>query len=160
VISKNGVGTLVTDTDFNRLTDVYDMRLKVAELIGCMNPVSIESKQIQQLQLLQQRAEKLKATQCNLEELGRINHQLHYLIAQLIGNSALKDLYDLYYYQTTRVWYQLMSLHWGSEVQALKEEIAELIAAMHRNDIIAVGYIKRNYIARTIHSILQQQSEH
>lgn len=158
VKSKNGVGTLVTDADFGRLKDVYDMRLKVAELIGVMNPIPATPDQTAHLQSLRGRAEHLKYLDTDLEELARINHELHFLISQLIGNSALRKLYDLYYYQTTRVWYQLMPHFWNEEVQALKDELDELIGAIQRNDFIAVGYTKRNYIARIINIIHRLQA--
>ncbi|MEH6579336.1 MAG: GntR family transcriptional regulator [Amphritea sp.] len=155
VISKNGVGTLVTEADFDSLKDVYEMRLKVAELIGTMSPTTCETALVEKLQTIRNRADHLHTLENDLEEMARINHELHYLVSNLIGNSALRHLYNLYYFQTIRVWYQLMPHFWSEEVQALKDELDELINAVKRNDIIAVGYTKRNYIARMI-NLLQQ----
>lgn len=155
VISKNGVGTLVTDANFDRLKDVYDMRLKVAELIGVMSPATCEDEHADRLKALRNRADHLHTVENDLEEMARINHELHYLIENLTSNSALRHLYNLYYFQTTRVWYQLMPNFWTEEVQALKDELDELTNAVLRNDIIAVGYIKRNYIARVFNLIQQ-----
>lgn len=155
VASKNGVGTLVTDADYDSLSDVYEMRLKVAELIGMMAPKACEAHHVEQLRDLLSRAEQLNHSGSSQEELARINHELHYWIISLIGNSTLRHLYDLYYFQTTRIWYKMMPEVSTDEVQALKDELSELISAASRDDVIAIGYIKRNYIARIVHLLRQ-----
>ena len=156
VISKNGVGTLVTDIEFERLADVYEMRLKAAELIGVMGPRQCGPHHLEQLYTLRDAASQLKELS-NIEQLARINHELHNLTTSLIGNKALRSIYDQYYFQTTRVWYQLMPELWQQEVSALRKEIDELIAAAERQDLTAIGFIKRNFIARVLH-LIQQRS--
>lgn len=154
VISKNGVGTLVTDIELEGLSDIYEMRLKAAELIGVMNPEHCEQSHLDQLIELRQQTESLN----DVEEIARINHALHNLITSLIGNQALRSIYDLYYFQTTRVWYRLIPNLWQQEVTALQAEIDELIIAAKRHDVTAIGYIKRNFIARVLY-LLQQNTE-
>ncbi len=155
VISKNGVGTLVTDIEFERLADVYEMRLKAAELIGVMGPVQCTSQHLEQLQNLQYEASKLSDIN-DPDGLALINHELHNLTISLIGNKALRSIYDLYYFQTTRVWFQLMPQLWLQEVEALRNEINELISAIKRKDVVAFGFIKRNFIARVLYLLEQQ----
>ncbi len=152
------MGTLVTEASYNNLADVYEMRLKVAELMGSMTPSTCTPLQVERLKILRAESEQLHSLDTDLELLARINHELHYLIGELIGNSALLQLYHLYYFQTTRVWYQKMHNFWTEEIQALKDELDELIGAISRNDVIAVGYIKRNYIARVINLLKQHNS--
>jgi DNA-binding GntR family transcriptional regulator len=148
VTSKNGVGTIVTEANFDLLKDVYAMRLKIAELIGTMGVVVLPSSLVDDLQALLEQAVKVQVGEVLV--LARINHQLHGLVCQIIENTALRQLYDLYYYQTSRVWYQKMPQFWALEVVALVDELTELIGAAKRQDVIALGYIKRNYIARVI----------
>jgi DNA-binding GntR family transcriptional regulator len=170
VTSKNGVGTLVTEADFESLKDVYAMRLKIAKLIGDMGVEVVPEEVVSGLQELLTQAQRLSLlvsppmdppTTSQLAPptislpdqvlvLARINHQLHGLVCQVINNTALRQLYDLYYYQTSRVWYQQMPNFWPSEVAALEHELAELIAAAQQHDVIALGHIKHNYIERVI----------
>lgn len=150
VTSKNGVGTIVTEADFELLKDVYAVRLKIAELIGGMGVTQVPQEVISGLQALLTRAKRLTPHSDQALEVARINHQLHGLICQIIDNVALRQLYDLYYYQTSRVWYQQMPEFLESEVAAIVDELVELIAAAQRHDLVALGYIKRNYIARVI----------
>ena len=150
VTSKNGVGTIVTEANFELLKDVYTVRLKIAELIGGMGVTQVPQEVISGLQALLTRAKRLTPHSDQALEVARINHQLHGLICQIIDNVALRQLYDLYYYQTSRVWYQQMPEFLESEVAAIVDELIELIAAAQRHDLVALGYIKRNYIARVI----------
>lgn len=162
VTSKNGVGTLVTEANFEALKDVYAMRLKIAELIGDMGVEVVPEEVVSGLKELLAQAQRLSLLvsppilpPINPESdqvlvLARINHQLHGLVCQIINNTALRQLYDLYYYQTSRVWYQQMPKFWASEVVSLEEELTELISAAQRHDVIALGQIKHNYIARVI----------
>jgi len=105
---------------------------------------------VDDLQALLVQAKCLSPDAIEVLALARINHQLHGLVCQVIGNSALRQLYDLYYYQTSRVWYQKMPQFWASEVVALVDELKDLIDTAQRQDVVALGYIKRNYIARII----------
>lgn len=150
VTSRNGVGTIVTEANFELLKDVYAVRLKIAELIGGMSLAQVPPTVISELQVLLTRAKQLSPQTDQVLEVARINHQLHGLICQIINNAALRKLYDLYYYQTSRVWYQQMPEFLDSEVAAIVDELTELVAAAQRNDLVALGYIKRNYIARVI----------
>ncbi|MDB4001073.1 GntR family transcriptional regulator [Oceanospirillaceae bacterium] len=150
VTSKNGVGTIVTEANFELLEDVYEMRLKIAELIGSMGVRVLPMALVDDLQALLVQAKCLSPDAIEVLALARINHQLHGLVCQVIGNSALRQLYDLYYYQTSRVWYQKMPQFWASEVVALVDELKDLIDTAQRQDVVALGYIKRNYIARII----------
>lgn len=155
--SKNGVGTLVTEANYESLEDVYEMRLKVAELMGGMGQAHCTQTQLEQLKSLRGEADELIESELNFELLAKINHNLHYVIGGLIKNKALLHLYHLYYFQTTRVWYQQMSEFWGDEIRALKDELDELISAVSRNDITAVGFIKRNYISR-VNNLLKRHA--
>jgi DNA-binding GntR family transcriptional regulator len=154
VTSKNGVGTIVTEADFESLKDVYAMRLKIAELIGDMGVEVVPEEVVSGLQELLIQAQRIVPLTAPLPSqvlaLARINHQLHGLVCKIISNTSLRQLYDLYYYQTSRVWYQQIPKFWASEVAALENELVELIAAAQRHDVIALGHIKHNYIVRVI----------
>lgn len=159
VVSKNGVGTLVTDIEFEQLFDVYEMRLKAAELIGEMGVYQYELCHLETLYQLRHDAEQLNGIS-DINDLALINHKLHKLTTSLIMNRSLRSIFDQYYYQTTRVWFQLMPEFWEQEVGELKNEINELIKAVEQNDLISFGYIKRNFIARVINLLKQQRSNH
>lgn len=146
VESRNGVGTFVTDLDADRTRQAYEMRLKIAELFGHMSPHPIEDAHVEAMDQFGIRARVLRAD-FDVRRYFSLNHEVHFLLAELIGNYALRDNWHRLYFQTARAWYSV-SATLGAEVAAdLVEEIDAVRGAMARRDPIAVGYIQRNYIA-------------
>ena len=145
VAIRNGVGTIVTGVDFRAFRDVYALRLKLAELIGELEPVTCDGSHIAALQALRARAECLRH-QSTPEAFWRINHERQQVIASLIGNTALRYMYDHFYYQTGRVWFELVSQTWTEQVDELCSELDDLLRAMRLGDTQAVAYVERNHL--------------
>lgn len=146
VMVRDGVGTIVTDLSQTELSDIYEMRLKMAELIGVLspNPVTLTHKNIA-AELLQ-RAKQL-CLHYTASEYWHINHALHALIADLIGNSVLQETWDQLYFRSARFWYRYASHTADGIAQELVAELSEIARALQKNDIVAIGYIQRNFIA-------------
>lgn len=146
VEAKNGVGTIVTGFDFKAMRDIYDLRLKLAELIGQLNPNVCTDAHRDTMEKLLVRARALKERR-DTEEFWRINHERQGVIASLIGNMALRQMYDQFYYQTARVWFQVVDAMWDDQVDALCTELSDLIRAMKAGDTQAVAYVERNHLS-------------
>ena len=146
VETRSGVGTIVTGVDFAAFHDVYALRLKLAELIGDLSPNAPTPAQAQAMRALLDRARRLKETR-GTEEFWQINHERQSLISSLIGNSALRELYDSYYYRTARVWYQAIAQMWDEQIDALCAELQDLIRAIASGDPKAVAYVERNHLS-------------
>lgn len=146
VEAKNGVGTIVTGFDFGAMRDIYDLRLKLAELIGELRPNPCTDSHIETMEALLDRARALSERR-DTEEFWRINHERQGVIGSLIGNSALRQMYDLYYYQTARVWFQVVDAMWDDQVDALCTELSDLIRAMKAGDTQAVAFVERNHLS-------------
>lgn len=144
--SRDGVGTIVTAPTFQETRETYQMRIQLAELIGKMDPRPFSPADRQAVAQLKSRAAALRA-HFEIEEYWRINHELHFLIGRIIGNSALRQMWDYFYFQAARMWYQ----HARSDPQgvsaSLEAELAEVGRAIAENDAIALGYTQRNQIA-------------
>lgn len=146
VESKNGVGTIVTALDYRKIKDIYEIRLRIAPLIGELSPNGIVPSHVQRTEALHLRARKLVAA-FDIKEYWQINHDLHFLIGELIGNGALLVMWDRFYFQVARMWYDLARAV-GEEVsKSLIREIEDVLDAMRDGDVRAIGYIQRNYIA-------------
>ncbi len=146
VVSKSGVGTRVTSPDRDEIMDVYEMRLKLAELIGVLSPNPVTAESIEQMTRLRRRAEQLLDT-FDAREYLHINHEIHFLIGSLIGNRTLRDLWDQLYFQSARVWYNHVQRHPREVACSLVREVREVEAALAEGDVVAVAYVQRNYIA-------------
>lgn len=146
VESKNGVGTIVTALDYRKIKDVYEIRLRIAPLIGELSPKSIGQSHIERTEALLSRAERLIRA-FDIREYWQINHDLHFLIGELIGNGALLVMWDRFYFQVARMWYDLARRLGGEVSKSLIREIGDVLDAMRDGDVSAIGYIQRNYIA-------------
>jgi DNA-binding GntR family transcriptional regulator len=146
VESKNGVGTIVTALDYRKIKDVYEMRLRIAPLIGELSPNGIGPSHIERTEALHARARQLVRA-FDIQEYWQVNHDLHFLIGELIGNGALLVMWDRFYFQVARMWYDL-ARGLGEEVsKSLIRETEDVLDAMRDGDVLAIGYIQRNYIA-------------
>jgi DNA-binding GntR family transcriptional regulator len=146
VESYDGVGTIVTSLSIEELRDIYEVRLKIAELIGHLSPRPCRPEQVATAAALRLRAERLTGA-FDLREYWQINHDLHFLIGDLIGNAALRQMWDHFYFQAARIWYALAREHSATVAASLVGELTEVHRAMAEGDMVAVGYIQRNYIA-------------
>jgi len=146
VMVRDGVGTIVTNPDETELGDIYQMRLKMAELIGVMSPREITDTHLAKAAKLLHRAEAL-IKDYSASEYWQINHAQHALIADLIGNSVLRETWDQLYYRSARFWYREASRTPNRVAHDLVAELGDIVLALRERDMIAVGYIQRNFIA-------------
>ncbi len=146
VETRNGVGTIVTNIDIPAFRDVYEMRLKFAELVGVMSPRAITDDHIAKMEELLDRTRALPA-EIDRQAFWEINCDRHAVILALIGNTALHELYDSYYFRTSRVWYFVIDRIWEGQVEALCAELEELIRALKSGDCQAVANVERNHLS-------------
>jgi len=146
VTVRDGVGTIVTDLNKAELNDIYEMRLKMAELIGVLSPREITPDNEATAARLLKRANQL-VDDYSPSEYWQINHAQHALIADLIGNSVLREVWDQLYFRSARFWYQEASRAHVGVAQDLVAELGEVARALRERDAMAVGYIQRNFIA-------------
>lgn len=152
VESRNGVGTLVKPLDFGEIEDIYEMRLRIAPLIGELSPRPVFASHIARTEALLERARAI-VTKFDLREYWNINHDLHFIVGELIGNVALAEMWDRFYFQAARMWYDF-ARSLGSEVsRSLVREVEDVLEALRSHDAAAVGFIQRTYIAYGLRSL-------
>lgn len=146
ITSLDGVGTVVTDLRPEEVADIYQVRMKIAEMIGSLSPRAISADQKELVWKLKQRALRLK-DHFDIEEYWKINHDLHFMIADIIGNHALRHMWDHFYFQAARIWYRHVRSNSTGAAVALHAELSEVSRAVDEEDVVAIGYIQRNHIA-------------
>ena len=146
VESRNGVGTLVKPLNFEDIEDIYEMRLRIAPLIGELSPRPVLSSHIGRTEGLLAQARNL-AGAFDLREYWNINHDLHFIVGELIGNVALAEMWDRFYFQAARMWYDLARSLGPEVARSLVREVEDTLEAMRSRDVPAIGFIQRSYIA-------------
>jgi DNA-binding GntR family transcriptional regulator len=147
VESRQGIGTIVTLIDLEELREIDDLRMKLAEISGEMTPLPRTRADVDRMKHLLERCRKIRSG-VDQEEFGRLNIAVQQELSSSIGNLPLRDISDRLFFQTTRMWLQLLPLmSWPEEVDAFSNEIADLIQAMELNDLRSLHFIRRNHIS-------------
>jgi DNA-binding GntR family transcriptional regulator len=143
---RDGVGTIVTGVDFARLKDVYELRLKLAEIIADLAPRAPSAIEVQAMADLVQRG-LLLVEKLELAEFWRVQNERHRIVNSLIGNEVLRAMHDRLYFQTARAWYGIVDQMWPTSAEELLAELEELLRALKSGDTRSVALVSRNYIA-------------
>jgi len=153
VESRHGVGTMVTVVDFDNLREVYALRMRLAQLIGELDPVSSGPEGIARLRALLDRANRLRQT-LEPEEFARINMEFFHELSKVMGNGPLREVSERLYYQTTRIWlHAVPKMNVQEEVDVFAREIAETLDALLLDDLQALGAIRRAHISMSFNRL-------
>jgi DNA-binding GntR family transcriptional regulator len=152
-ITRHGVGTTVTEIDFDRVRDAMLLRMHLAELIGTLNPQPPDDTTLELLGRLKRECSPADVAPLP-EKFARIDTQLHDCKCSLVGNELLRRTYDEMYYRTVRTWfYFLPRMDWAREYSLLSEDINMTTNALKRGDIAAVGFVTRNAISAGLYRL-------
>ncbi len=151
VETRNGVGTIVTEVDIKTFKDIYELRMRLAEMMGDLDPIGPASTAIESFKNLRSRVESLIDTPKDLTAYACLCNELHELIIAQIGNVALREMTDLLYYRAARTWLiYLHNLDWREEMQILHHECSEILMAMEIDDMRGVGNARRQFLYMTL----------
>lgn len=153
VTTKHGVGTTVTEVDFEHLREATEFRMRLAELVGELQPAPPSPAAIEQLVTARADCAGLLGRP-DLEAFGRIDICLHEAVCSVIGHSLLRQSYDELYYRTARMWvYFLPKLDWDDEVAQFLGDIDAVLRALQRGDPRGVGYEIRNAVSGALYRL-------
>lgn len=152
---RNGIGTIVTELDFDELQEIYKVRTEMALMLGRMGTRACTQADTRQLEALLLRARGLTES-FDVREYWDINHQLHFAVSNIILNRTFREIWDNLYFKAARTWYDVAKTMKTDAIELLSREITDLMVAVRENDAEAVSYIKRNYISYSWQRVLRQ----
>ena len=145
--SRHGVGTFVTDVDIEALTQVFQLRMELAVLLGKLDPIARSPEDIDRVRGLLRRCDALTG-ELEPREFARLNMDFSQELAAMTGNQPLREISERLYYLTTRIWLKSVTrLNLPDEVAVFRREMADILAAMEIGDLEAVGHIRRSHIS-------------
>lgn len=142
---RDGVGTIVTGVDFKRLRDVYELRLRIGDMMADFIQRSSLPKAVDEIGVLIARSRELREAP-DIRTFWTVENDRHRLLNGLIVNEPLRELHDSLYMQTARVWYDIVESVWPEALDSLCTELDELQRALTLGDLRAIGSTSRNYI--------------
>ena len=147
VTSMPGVGTIVASVDLKFLKEVYALRMKLAELVGDLARSRVPATTLPRLRELLETCRGM-ADHYDPEAIARLYNDFHDEMLKVIGNEPLRQISNQLYYQTARIWLEILpDLDWQREVELTCQEIAEVIEALEKEDMHAVARVRRDYMS-------------
>jgi DNA-binding GntR family transcriptional regulator len=147
VTSRPGIGSIVTVVDLRALKEVYEFRLRLAEIVGELTHPRLTEQIFADLEGLMRDTKALKAD-ATPTDLALVYLKFHEQMMELITNRPLRKIYDQTFHQTARVWLQILpELNMDEEIEAMYEEIRDVTKALRANDIPAMAAVRRNHMA-------------
>lgn len=159
VASKQGVGTFVTTVDLKLLREVYALRIKLAELIGELSSPPPLDADISVFDGLLEQCEAMR-NQRDYDELARLNMEFNDILVSFISNKPLREISERLYYQTARVWPQILpDMNWEEEVDFMCTEMRQIAEALRQGDMRRVGQVRREHISMSLSRIQRYLGE-
>jgi DNA-binding GntR family transcriptional regulator len=147
VESRHGVGTIVTSISFAALSQVYQLRMELAVLIGRLDPIPRAEPDLARVRALLAEFDELER-HAEAKALARLNMDFYQELRAMTGNVPLRDISDRLYFMTHRIWLSAVPhLNLQDEIVIFRREVADILAAMEIGDLDAVGYIRRSHIS-------------
>ena len=145
--SVQSVGTIVTDVDIGELGQTYQLRMELAELIGRLSPATVTPELTDRFRDLLRQCDDL-AGKPDSRRFAQINMDFLHVLLDLTENEPLRQISELLYYKTTRIWIKSIGLmDLAEEIKIFRRELADALAAVEIGDLEAVGHIRRSHIS-------------
>lgn len=145
--SQQGVGTLVTEVDFHELSQVYQLRLELNELVGKLSPAKIDDKTRKLFRTMRDQAEELVANP-GMAAYSRLNMDFFHAFQTLTDNQPLRDVSEKLFYQTCRIWMTLIpEPDFGKEARVMRDEIIAICDSVDIGDVAAASHIRRAHLS-------------
>jgi len=159
VETKRGIGTIVTTIDLKSLKDVYALRKKLHEVTGELCPVVHASEvDLETINDLCRQSAELR-TRYAPEVLARLYNTFQEKMLTLITNEPLRKISEMLYFQTARLWLQLLpELNWADEVDYVVDEMQLVVQALRAGDMRTVGQIRCRHLAMNLNRMWAEET--
>ena len=146
VETRNGVGTLVTAGDPDTLADIYQLRIKLAGLIGALATGPCPPEAAGMMRALHDRITAVPLPP-GPRAFWQFNEERHEIVNALIENRELRGLHDLYYFKVAPFWFALYAEAPEREFTLLEREVRETVFWLEQGDMRAVANMQENHTA-------------
>lgn len=146
-------GTMVMEIEFQKMLHGYQTRVEIEALVGRMAAEQFTPDHLKAIAAIGEDCGKL-ADNKNREALAEIDFRFRDVLYQAANNPVLKDISELLYQMTFRIWYLTMGKgDWKAEVRSLAKEIDETRQALENDNPAATGEIRRTHLLSHIERI-------
>ena len=153
--SVQSVGTIVTDVDVEELTQTYQLRMELAEMIGRLSPVEVTPELVERFRSVLRCCDELIRTP-DPRRFAQVNMDFLNVLLDLTENEPFREISERLYYRTTRIWIKSIArMDLAEEMQIFRREVADVLSAVEIGALDAVGHIRRSHIAMSFTRLRQ-----
>jgi len=146
-------GTMITEIEFQKMLHSYQTRVEIEGLVGRMAAEHINSSHLEAIASIREDCRKLK-TEKDRKVLADIDFRFRNILYEAADNPVLKDISELLYQITFRIWYLTMDRgDWSAEVRSMVNEITETMQALESNTPGGTGEIRHAHLLSHIKRI-------
>ena len=146
VTIRRGVGSLVTPIDVRYLKQVYDLRVKLIDVIADLDPAGIDEADFARIDGLRHEVRALHARR-DPRALALAYLEFNRAVTRAIGNEPLREIADRLYHQTSRLWTDaLPALPWEHEVEMVEREVDDTLRALRAGDMRDVADVRKRHM--------------
>jgi DNA-binding GntR family transcriptional regulator len=146
-------GTMVTEIEFQKMLHGYQTRVEIEGLVGRMAAEQIASSHLQHINRVRDDCKKLMCSK-DLKSLAEIDHRFRSLLYDAANNPVLKDISELLYQVTFRIWYLTMGRgEWKAEVSSMENEITETLQSLQKRNPVRTSEIRQTHLLSHIDRI-------
>jgi DNA-binding GntR family transcriptional regulator len=144
------LGSIVTDVEFQKLRDVYQIRVVVEGLIGRLSAQKISDQQLHEMEKLKESCKKAG----NSKQLINIDIDFRKVLNDSAKNPHLAEISDSLYNLTLRVWYLVFdSNNISIEADQAMQEYKETIRVLRKREPQAAEKLRQNIIKKYVERI-------
>ncbi|AQZ49463.1 GntR family transcriptional regulator [Martelella mediterranea] len=147
--SVHGVGTIVTDVDFDELAQVYRLRMELVVLIAHLDPAPLTAETVADFRALHERALALRQTPAP-RDFAALDRDMFLAINRLSLNQPLRETGERLYFRTARIWLQAITasdIDLENEADIYCRETKDILAAVEAGQLDALSHLRRAHIA-------------
>jgi DNA-binding GntR family transcriptional regulator len=145
--ARHGVGHIVTSVRLEELHQIFHLRMELAVLIGRLSPLPRGRADLDRIRALIARCDAL-SKEPEFRAFSRLNMDFFSEITAMTGNQPLREISERLYFQTSRIWLQMMPrLNLAEEFAMFRREMEDILGAAETGDLEAVGHIRRAHIS-------------
>jgi DNA-binding GntR family transcriptional regulator len=146
-------GTMVTEIDFQKMMNIFQVRLELEALAGRLAAERMTPGQLESIKQLEKDCEAL-SDQRNRKGLAMIDFSLRQILYDAGNNHVLREISNQLYSLTFRIWFVIMGHgDWTEEVQAMANDIRVTHSVLSCRNSIEVGETRKSVLLHHVERI-------
>lgn len=146
-------GTIVTEIEFQKMTQVFQIRLEIEEMAGRLAAQQVTEDQLEKADKIKEECKALRDHKSQ-RALVETDFKFRDILYDAANNPVLKDISQYLYHLTIRLSYILFERgEWEEGVKASLDEYEQVYKALSRRDSVATGSLRREWLRTHIERI-------